>query len=329
MAFVFHSIKLVLVVLLYPSTALSSPLSLQPRANSLLPLTSSDNLSEALQSPPWDSRFSIRAGYLNTRLQPTAVLMNAVNVAADLAVLDFNNRFIVDIAPLQKYPDVKIDFVPVPPMIAIETKILVWGLYGGINDIVGRKQFKEVEFDLLWNGKVVAWLRFEKAVNNMVGETAERKKPTIDPHFLQTSKQNDTMPPRLQTDIGLTANPTPFAFTAQYTPYSKPLSIFQVFMSVFSALVQVAPLAANSDVKALVYEAQDFNSRIVVFRTEGKAWQVFEYRWLIEGLKRIPEFMLESAKFAEIGWEIKVNGKEVGSGYCEWTDWRWQGEMVE
>ena len=322
-------LKLVITVLFYSSTTLSSPLNLPSQPVILYPLTSNGNFSEALRSGPWDSRFSIRAGYSDIRLQPTAVLMNAVHVAANLAVLDFNKRFIVDIAPLPKYPDIKIDFVPVPPMIAVETKILVWGLYGGINDIVGRKQFKEVEFDLLWNGKVVAWLRFEKAVSDMVRGTAERKHPTIKPHVLQTFVTNDTLPPRFQTNKGLTINPTPFAFSAQYTPYSKPLSIFQVFMSVFSALVQIAPLAATSEVKELAYEAQDFNSRIVVFKTERKVRQIFEYRWLVEGLKRIPEFMLESAKFAEVGWEIEVNGKEVGSGYCEWINWRGQGGMVE
>lgn len=329
MAFMFQLIKLIFTVVLYSSITLSSPLNLPPQPVALFPSTSDGNLSKALLSPPWDSRFSIRAGYSHARLQPTAVLMNAVNVAARLAVLDFNQRFIVDIAPLQRYPDVKIDFVPVPPMIAVETKILVWGLYGGINDIVGRKQFREVEFDLLWNGKVVAWLRFEKAVIDMVEEPAGGKQPTIKPQVLQTSIQNDTMPPRLQTDTGLTTNPTPFAFSAQYTPYSKPLSIFQVFMSVFSALVQIAPLAATSDVKELAYEAQDFNSRIVVFKKDRKVRQIFEYRWLVEGLKRIPEFMFESARFAELEWEIVVNGKEVGSGYCEWTDWRRQGGTVK
>ena len=325
----FQLLKLGFAVLFYSAISLSSPLNLPSQPVSLYPLTSNGNLSEALRSRPWDSRFSIRAGYSNIRLQPTAVLVNAVNVAARLAVLDFNKRSIVDIAPLQKYPDVKIDFVPVPPMIAVETKILVWGLYGGINDIVGRKQFKEVEFDLLWNGKVVAWLRFEKAVYDTVGQTAERKQPVSEPHLLQASKQNDTIPPGLQIDTGLTTSPARFVFSAQYTPYSKPLSIFQVFMSVFSALVQIAPLAANSDVKELAYEAQDFNSRIIVFKTERKVPQKFEYRWLIEGLKRIPEFMLESAKFAELGWKIEVNGREVGSGYCEWTDWGAQGGKVK
>ena len=258
-----------------------------------------------------------------------AVLMNAVHVAALLAVLDFNKRSIVDVAPLQTYPGVKIDFVPVPPMVAVETKILVWGLYGGINDIVGRKQFKEVEFDLLWDRKVVAWLRFEKAVYDTVGQTAERTQPFSEPHLLQTFKQNNTIPPRFKMDTDPTTSPARFVFSAQYTPYSKPLSIFQVFMSVFSALVQIAPLVATSGVKELAYEAQDFNSRIVVFKTERKVGQIFEYRWLVEGLKRIPDFMLESAKFAEVGWGIEVNGEEVGSGYCEWINWRGQDETVE
>lgn len=255
--------------------------------------------------------------------------MNAVNVAAYLANLDFNKKADVDVPSLPNYPEVSIDFVPVPPAKSVETKILVWGLYGAINDIVGRRQFRGVEFDLLWNGKVVAWLRFESTAKDKLEATNQRKQLTFRPTISLTYINNDTKPPDLRNDnIDLIDDPTSFFFSAQYTPYSKPLSIFQAFMSVFSALVQIAPFPSTSIVKPLAYEAQDFNSRIVVLKTERKVRPFFEYRWLIEGLKRILEFMLEAAKFEELGWKIEIDGKEVGSGYCEWTNWRAQGGIM-
>ena len=249
--------------------------------------------------------------------------MNAVDVAAHLATLDFSKQVHIQTVPLPAYPDVHIEFVPVPPAKFVETKILVWGLYGGINDIVGRKQFQEVEFDLLWKGKVVAWLRFEKAESATLPKgvgLAENKTQatTVESLLAQTQISNSTTP---EPSTHLTAAPR-FTFTAQYTPYAKPLSIFQVFVSVFSALVQAAPFPSTSVVKPLIYEALDYNSQISVVSADRRTPPYFQYGALVEGLKRIPEFMLEQGRFAELGWKIEIGGREVGSGFCEWTDWK-------
>ena len=260
--------------------------------------------------------------------------MNAVDVAAHLATLDFDKQFEVHFLPLAKYADVQIEFVAVPPAKYVDAKILVWGLYGGINDIVGRKQFREVEFDLLWNGEVVAWLRFEKVEKKTLPQgsaaTENGTSSILKPKLSQNRGMNvfSATSNLSGKSKSLAAGPTlAFRFTAQYTPYAKPLSIFQVFMSVLAALVQVATFRTTTIVEPLVYEALDYNSQIAVLRTERKAPPYFEYRWLIEGLKRIPEFMLVQGRFAELGWKVMLGGKELGSGFCEWTDWKRQQSL--
>ena len=299
-------------------TVLSSPVTtlapeLRPAA---LTYNNSNPILNPLLSAPWDPCFSIRAGYSNIRLPATSVLMNAINAAASLANLDFEKQVTFHLLPLPKFPEVQIEFVPAPPLPSVEAKIFVWGLYGGINDIVGRKQYREVEFDLLWKGNVVAWLRFEKAESgtrafNMAGGDTKMLEPA--------SNSSGVME---ITDTLMAGPLAPFSFAAQFTPYAKPFTIFQVFMAVLSALVQIARFPSRSIVKPLIYESQDYNARIVVMMADRRTPPYFEYIWLIEGLRRIPDFMFEKGKFMELGWKIRVNGKEIGSGFCEWTDWK-------
>ena len=318
-----------LLPFVFPLLGLCSPFVVPTQPRILFPSIINTSSAGPLLSVPWDSRFSIRAGYSSVRLPPTSTLMNAVDVAANLATLDFDKQFEVHFLPLPKYTDVQIEFEAVPPAKYVDAKILVWGLYGGINDIVGRKQFREVEFDLLWSGKVVAWLRFEKVERKTLSEgiaaTENGTSSILEPEMSQNKGMNGFSATSDLSGISknLAAGPNPaFGFAAQFTPYAKPLSIFQVFMSVLAALVQVAVFRVTTIVKPLVYEALDYNSQIAVLRRERKAPPFFEYRWLIEGLKRIPEFMLAQGRFAELGWKVMVGGKELGSGFCEWTDWK-------
>ena len=287
----------------------NSPSLIQPTSNHSLPNTPS--------SSPWDSRFSIRAGYTDIRLPATLVLMNSVKIAAYLALLDFEEQADLHILPQTNLPDVQIEMEPVPPADSVPAKILVWGLYGAINDIVGRKQFKEVEFDLLWSEKVVAWLRFKKAESGAFARAVDfPENGRMGQGHIENSTTSTNVLGSLTT---LTAGAIPpFEFVAQYTPYAKPLSIFQVFMSIFSALVQVAHFPSNAIVKPKTYESVDYNSQIAIVRADS----LFKYRDFVEGLRQIPDFMLKNGKFQELGWKIEVDGREAGSGFCEWIEWR-------
>lgn len=90
--------------------------------------------------------------------------MHALNLLAALAELDFLSR-----TPpgyhrftLPQYSNVEIAFQAVSPRTDIEIRVLVFGAYYGIYQIMTQKKFKEAEFDLYWKKEHVAWLRFEK-----------------------------------------------------------------------------------------------------------------------------------------------------------------------
>ena len=113
-----------------------------------------------------DQRFRIRSAYDQPRLRPLACLMDALNGLAMLADLDFLSRLpgILRIN-LPGYSDVELEFEPVSPALNIEVRFMVWGLYAGIYDMVTSKKWRDVEFDLLWDERLVAWIRFERRPN--------------------------------------------------------------------------------------------------------------------------------------------------------------------
>lgn len=301
------------------SLSTANAAAINPPTQPLSQALSNATLTNLTLSDGVDSRFQIRAQYDDPDLNSLSCLFNAVNALALLADADFlsrlpgSHRF-----TLPAYSNVDIAFEPVPPATDIEVRVMVWGLYYGIYDMLEGPNFKNVTFDLLWQRVLVAQMRFEKPTD--AEESATALPSDTDPSLNNTNATANTLTTtnNLTTTTTKTTDPNPPNPTFAYIFEGEKLYLQEVFITVLATLKTLAEYPADNPVSPFATGAQDVDAKMSFVPSEHPSTiPALRYRDVTAAVKQVPAYMLENGMFAELVILFMVGEVEVGTGLIE------------
>ncbi|KAL8854423.1 MAG: hypothetical protein Q9221_000693 [Calogaya cf. arnoldii] len=257
-----------------------------------------------------DPRFSMRTVMSDTKLPPTAVLMNAVELTARYAGMDYSSRVpqrhgIV----LPQFPQVEIAIIPVPPARTIEIRLVMYTIYGAILEMIYGGGFNESEIEVLWNGQVKAHVYFTPPMDD--SSDARNKFKGI------TSRLpgNASIPQESTSNVTEPSANTVFEWTPVYEPQGKNIPPFEVFLLALGAIKVVATESATAKVGEPLHIGSDLvNANIQVWPdVRARPTPPFlRYGHVLEAVRRIPAWQLARHRFAEFFCGIEANRRPLG-----------------
>ena len=273
-----------------------------------------------------DSRFGLKALYDETKLPHTACFMNVVELLAQYAELDWLSKVkrrhgIV----LPEYPQVEIAVLPAAPATSIEVRLVVWGIWVGIRDIVGRNMFQEAEFELFWENKVVAYISFTQPMDPQV--TGSNRTLGTNESLTLLSNPNQAASEILDTsnsteDSSDALNDGRFTWKPLFPPHPKTLTVVEVFLTVLAGLKNAAPHPASEKVPGPYSSAAvDVYANVQFYLYKRRIPRTkppfFQYIHIIKALRLVPAYLLEKKRFCELFFDIEVSGLAIGEGFLE------------
>lgn len=261
-----------------------------------------------------DPRFSVTPDYGENDLPVTPFLMNAVELLARYAEMDYEGR-----APqrhgvvLPDYPQVEIAILPAAPTNSIQVRLVVWGLYDAVCKMADMNIFKENEITLRWEGHLIGHIYFTTPLDtpyHAYNQSINAVLPT-------TGGTIDTLQRLNMSTSPSNANTGRFDWLPIFKPSAKNVSPKDVFMIVLGALRSIAESPMTEKVAAAFSIGSPAVNANMQFYLHGRRSPrtrppFFQYAHVLELLRRIPTWMLQQRRFAEAYFQITVNGIPVG-----------------
>lgn len=271
-----------------------------------------------------DPRFGFKAIYGETNLPSTPCLMNVVELLSQYAELNWRSKVrrrhgVV----LPSYPQVEIAVLPAAPATSVEVRLVIWGIWVGIRDIINKNSFHEVEFELFWESEVAAYIYLTKPMDLQV--TGRNQTLGPDETLTLLSPLNETTGDMLNTSNSTQKssddlNEGQFSWFPYFTPEAKTLTVIEVFLTVMAALKNTAPYPASDKVPGPYSSAAvDVYANMQIFlyrrRLPRTKAPFFRYIHVIKALRLVPAYMLEMGRFSELFFSVGVSGLTIGEGY--------------
>ncbi|KAL9600010.1 MAG: hypothetical protein Q9219_003479 [cf. Caloplaca sp. 3 TL-2023] len=279
-----------------------------------------------------DPRFSIQISKSETKLPPTPVLMNAVELSAQYAEMDFVGR-----APqrqgivLPSFPQIEIAVLPEPPARSVEVRLVLWAIYEIILDMVSSSRFCECEVVVRWEGLVKAHVYFTLPLDD--NEKGYRLPPAGSKGGFPNQVDNNNNNNNISEPIN-----TLFSWRPTYKPSAHNLPPASIFLLSLSTLKTIAPHPLNEQVPAPFHispypSSVDANLQVYFEHFPSRrrpAPPFLRYSHVLEAVRRLPGWMLARRRFAEffasvegggggrpIGVVVVEKGEFVGFGAVE------------
>ncbi|CAD6592679.1 MAG: hypothetical protein ASARMPREDX12_006349 [Alectoria sarmentosa] len=252
--------------------------------------------------------------------------MNVVELLAQYAELDWLSRVrLRHGVVLPAYPQVEIAILPAAPATSVEVRLIIWGIWVGIRDIIIRNNFHEAEFEVFWDREVVAFIYFTKPTN--LPATSSNWTPDSDEILTLLSPLNDTTGGILEVS-GSTRNSSDalnegqFDWHPLFPPSSRKLTVVEVFLTVMAGLKNAAPHPASDKIPGpYASAAVDIYANVQFYLHKRRIPRLkppfFQYIHVIKALRLVPGYMLEKKRFSEMFFSLDVSGVPVGEGYIE------------
>ena len=288
--------------------------------------TNAQLLNTTLFSSDIDPNFGIIANYAETKIPITPCLMNIVELLANYAELDWLSSVRVrQGVVLPSYPQIEFAVIPKAPASSVEVRFVIWGIWVGIRDMISRNQFCEVEFELYWEEKVVAYMYFTKPMDP--GPSSSNETLGTDGPLTLSPASNGTASVTLDssnstTILSETLKEDRFSWNPIFPRTAKTLTIFEVFLTVIAGLKNAAPHPALDKIPgAYASAAVNVDACLQIFihkRSSPRPRPPYlQYIHVIKALKLLPAYMLAQGRFAELYFEMQVNDIAVGDGYLK------------
>ena len=277
-----------------------------------------------------DSRFRLVSHFTNERLPATAVLMNTVYYISEAADLDFDAGMNV-LRPFTSddYPGMMIDLENAKPRYNLPAYILVYGLYGAAVQMIAESKFVVSEFDLLWKGRIVAKLRYQKAASSGTaikgdpGEDDQELNSPIPSNYSSDSSRGTPDILKGQTSTADIANMTldsssidstnadpEIKLHAQYPENAQLIPIWTIFVMIIATLKDNAWYKATARVQPMSTSVPGFDATLTIQTPRTRQPPYLVYKQLNIAIPLIPILMLRHSKFAEMTFQIEIGGKE-------------------
>ncbi|KAL8913924.1 MAG: hypothetical protein Q9171_001309 [Xanthocarpia ochracea] len=260
-----------------------------------------------------DQRFRARTIMSGTKLSATPVLMNAVELAARYAEMDFLSQVrqrqgIV----LPQFPQVEIAVVPAPPARRIEVRLIIYTLYAVILDMILGQRFNECEVEVFWDNQVKAYIYFTEPSDDSLSPRDHIKRRASSP-----SSNNTTVPQEL-TNTTAQLTDASFDWRPIYKPNARNLRPNDVFLLALGAIKVIAPFAGSEKVLGAFHVGSTMvDAHLQIFlhnrRIPRTSPPFFRYSDVLDAVRRIPGWELAHHRFAEFFCSIEVSRRPVGS----------------
>ena len=275
-----------------------------------------------------DPRFHLKAVYAETQIPLTPCFMNAVELLSQYAELDWlgevrSRHGVV----LPEYPQVEFAVIPAAPARSIEVRLVVWGIWVGIRDIINRNMYYEAEYEILWENQVVAFIYITKPMDlKLSGSNAtlgtEEPLSLLPSPDATISNNPDTSHNSSTNNSSDSLNDDHFSWRPRYAPRAQTLTVVEVFLTVMAGLKNAAPHPALEKVPGpYASSAVDIFANVQFYiygrRHPRPKPPFFQYIHVIKALRLVPGYMLQEKRFAELIFTIDVNGITVGDGYLQ------------
>ncbi len=282
------------------------------------------SLSSNVSSPPSpiiDPRFSFNSIYGDASLPKTPLFMNLVELMSQYAELGWTSRVgerhgVV----LQSFPQVEMAILPAAPATSVENRLIIWGLWGGISNIIRRNKFNEVEIEIRWDDELVAYINLTRPLDlqdNGGNGTQGKVEKDLDPSLSLNETFNNG------TSDGLdTLTYSDFDWLPRYAQGGKLLTPVEAFVTILAGLKNIAPAEATDKVLAPFTSSADGTDAHLAFYFHGRRSPrtkrpFFQYIHVIKSLRLIPGYFLDNRKFADLEFGIGIHGIAVAEGYME------------
>lgn len=295
---------MIFVILVYLLTALILAAD-EPTYATHGPLPPSSKLRLAEEDDP---RFSMNVDMSDTSLPPTAVLMNAVELAARYAEMEYLARVpqrhgIV----LQEFPQVEIAIVPARPARAVEVRLIMYTIYGAILEMKFGRGFKECEIEVLWENQIKAYVYFTPPMNDPSSPTGRFKEK------LSRLPRNSSVPESKTTNLTSSSVNTLFDWTPVYEPRGQNIPPFEVFLLALGTIKVVATYSTTTKVGEPLHIGSELvNANFQVWPEMIRSAGQLRYGHVLEAARRIPGWQLARHRFAEFFCGIEANRRPLG-----------------
>ena len=275
-----------------------------------------------LSSPPTndtgegddDPRFSIEILYGMTDIPVNPLLMNVVELMAQYAELDYLGKTrqrhgIV----LPGYPQVEIAVIPAAPATTMDRRLVIWALYGAIIYMVSHNRFKEIEVPISWSGDVVGYIYFTISEDSALG--GENGTANMQSANFATGVNNSTL--MNHTSILDPVSVGQFDWSPVYKPDGENILPKDIFILAMGTLKAVAPHSTTDKIQWPFHIGSEIvNAHAEVYlhgRSRPRSQPpYFQYGHILEAARRIPGWMMQRRKFAELWVVLKSYSQPVG-----------------
>lgn len=287
------------------------------------------------------AKFQIAANYGQLALPATSVLMTAMDVMVQLALMEWNGRirsrtFRIDIP---RYSNVEIFISPWDPApdATLKTGLAVYGLFQVMDHMLSdpTHRFKSVQSILFYDNHEVGWLMIRRTAPRVALSAQEiaNETTTIGLTYERATQSLDKLEAPI-SNLGTTMLGAPAWVDSRLKIlYSRGTDVFTINEMFFAAMVVIVKIAVNDrtarvrdftaiiDTPPITKAAQpmaiSIQNKDNPPRTTVKP-PLFQWEWLVKAIGRIPQYMLDSGNFRDVtGMLFQVDGETVGGGLVE------------
>lgn len=197
-------------------------------------------------------------------------------------------------------------------------KYVLWGVYKVAHSMVAHSDFRPRNYEMLWEGTLVGFLSFNNGPRSALavgGGSANETRTAIQQG--RSSISRNTLP--LASPAHLDDPEVEISFRI----HGHSMAESNVFMSLFTGILKVAPLNPSEPVVQFLVNSRRFNT-VLSFEGQPDLYPhqpYFEYKYVVQMLLQLPGWVLrQQFRFAETEMVLAINDKTVGAGIMLWQD---------
>lgn len=256
--------------------------------------------------------------------------MNTVHALRTLALGEFDARIIDGTEfKLDKYPEVSISISTPKRKRSIMAKFIIWAIVLGVHEMIQGKKFELAQFEMRWNNQVFGWVHIvDNPVRHGLTINGGNSSGAVD----VARRSSFALPSNSANPVGTDAakfvttpaasDPAEARLTTLFSPIGGNLGIYDVFYPIMNTLADMADYPGTRQCDAVFAGADDYKGVICVLPIfPVRTQQPFlDYQWLIRMISRIPDYMVDNARFGEIEISMSVDGVPIANGRLSNTD---------
>lgn len=237
-----------------------------------------------------------------------SLLMLGVNSLATLALKDPKAYSPGAYYRLAEYPAVIVAIDPRDRSKGVTYDVALQCVFFGMDYLISNQLSKNASVDCFWDTTLVAQVLFDRPTTGahpIIAAASKANAGTLD--RLDRSSAIDTDPTNISFSTGI-ANVKNISFSSLSTHFSYPdeahsMTMEDVFMTALTVLKALAPYPATDYLK--YFKNIETEPRWdTTMRFSAEAYRIkppfCDYGWLIESTRRMPAFMLEHGRWAEV-----------------------------